>query len=242
MKYLQIGKTTVKYDLQHCDRKKTIELLIDLNKGFTVKVPKGMSDEDIIRNLHRKEKWIINNLDKMADIIKYESKKEYLSGEKFAVSGRRYSLKVIKDKNIKLPTLEFSKGKFIAKIPITINEKDNHKLLRPLFIRFYQKKAEDVINKRVKKYLPYFDIEPKKIRIVSLKDKWGSCSKNNEIRYNWRIIMAKMSIIDYVVIHELAHMKHKDHSKEYWNEIKRIMPDYEKRKSWLRVKGELLRL
>ncbi len=241
MDYLQIGNTKVEYNLITSDRKKTIELVIDFNKGFTVKAPKGMTKEEIIKNLHRKEKWIIINLDRMSDILKNETNKEFVSGEKFLLRGRRYPLKVSKSKK-ELPSLEFTKSRFKAIVPSQLNEIQYHSMIRPLFIKLYKDRAEKLINERVKKYLKYFDVEPKNIILTELKDKWGSCSKKNQIRYNWRIILANTSIIDYVVVHELSHMIQKNHSDKYWKDLKRILPNYEKQKEWLRTNNDILKI
>jgi len=90
--------------------------------------------------------------------------------------------------------------------------------------------------------MKHFKEVPSKIKVQSLKDKWGSCSPKNLIRFNWRIIMAKTSVLDYIVVHELCHMEHKNHSKPFWNEVKTILPDYKTSKGWLRTHGELLRI
>jgi predicted metal-dependent hydrolase len=241
MEYLEIGNTKVEYEVISSDRQNTIELVIDFNKGFTVKAPKGMTKEDVIKNLHKKEKWIITNLDKMSDILKNETKKEFVSGEKFLLRGRRYVLKVSKSKK-QLPSLEFKKSKFLAKVPSQVNEEQYGLLLRPLFVKFYKLRAEKIINERLKKYLKYFKIEPKGIAIAEIENRWGSCSKNNKLRYNWRVALAKTSIIDYVMVHELCHMVEKNHSDKYWKEVKRILPDYKKRKEWLRTNNEMLKI
>lgn len=99
-----------------------------------------------------------------------------------------------------------------------------------------------VINERMKRYLKYFDTEPSLVKVEDLKSKWGNCSRMNQLRFNWRIVMAKTSIIDYVIVHELCHLVHKNHSKEYWNLLKTLMPDYEKKKEWLRVNGKMLEM
>lgn len=241
MDYLEIGNTKVEYELVTSSRKKTIELVIDFNKGFTVKAPKGMKKKDVIKNLHKKEKWIINNLDRMSEILKNETNKEFVSGEKFLLRGRRYSLKVTASKK-DLPSLEFKKSKFLAIVPSQLTEKQYATILKPLFIQFYKKKAEQIINERIKKYLKYFKIEPKNIVVTELKNKWGSCSKNNQLRYNWRIVLANTSIIDYIIVHELCHMIEKNHSDQYWKEVKRILPDYKKSKNWLKTNSEMLNL
>jgi predicted metal-dependent hydrolase len=237
MHSIQIGNTIVPYELIFTGRKKTIELTIDLNKHLTVKAPNGMSDDALTANLFRKAKWIINNMDKMDDVVLHESNKEFVSGEKYLLRGRRYRLKVSKGETA---TLKFRNGRFIATVPEHTPESEYNNLLRPLFLEYYQQKAEQVINERVKRHLKYFDDEPSLIKIQDLRGKWGNCSKTNQLRFNWRIVMAKTSIIDYVVVHELCHLKHKNHAKEYWESIKTIMPDYEQKKEWLRVNGKVL--
>ncbi|AFV22846.1 hypothetical protein Mpsy_0637 [Methanolobus psychrophilus R15] len=237
MRSIDIGNTTVPYELIFTGRKKTIELTIDLHRHLTVKAPHGMEDDAVKTNLFRKAKWIINNLDKMDDVIIHESNKEFISGEKYLLRGRRYRLKVIKGDDV---SLKFNNGRFIATVPKDVLESEYKALLHPLFMEYYQQKAEQVISERVKRYLKYFDNEPSLVKVQDLKGKWGNCSKTNQLRFNWRIVMATTSIIDYVVVHEMCHLKHKNHSKEYWDSIKTILPDYEKRKEWLRINGKIL--
>lgn len=242
MHTIQIGNTTVPYELAFTDRRKTIELTIDLNKHLTVKAPNGMSDDDVTLNLMRKAKWIINNLDRMDEVILHESIKEFVSGEKFLLRGRRYRLKVVKVTGNDAPTLQFKGGMFVATVSDKVPEKEYRVQLYPLFLEYYQHKAQQVVNERVRKYLKYFDTEPSLVKVEDLKSKWGSCSRTNQLRFNWRIVMAKTSIIDYVIVHELCHLVHKNHSKEYWNLLRTLMPDYEKKKEWLRVNGKMLEM
>jgi len=75
-----------------------------------------------------------------------------------------------------------------------------------------------------------------------LKNKWGTCTGKNNISLNWRLVFAKTSIIDYVVIHELCHLKHKNHSKKFWREVEKILPNYKDSKNWLRIHGNTLNL
>lgn len=242
MRSIQIGNTTVPYELVFTDRRKTIELTVDLNKHLTVKAPHGISEEDITINLMRRAKWIINNLDRMDEVILHETTKEFVSGEKFLLRGRRYRLKVIKVSGGDAPTLQFKGGMFVATVSGEMPEKEYRPLLYPLFVEYYHHKAQQVINERMRKYLKYFDIEPSLVKVEDLKSKWGNCSKTNQLRFNWRIVMAKTSIIDYVIAHELCHLVHKNHSKEYWKLLMTLMPDYEKKKEWLRVNGKMLEM
>ena len=242
MRSIQIGKTTVEYDLIFSKRKKTIGLTIDHNKKLTVRAPKKLSEDDVRANLFQKAKWIINHLDKMDEIQQEESIKEFVSGEKFLLRGRRYRLKVFQNEYCSKSSLTFKNGKFIATVPKDLHESDYRESIRPLFISYYHQKAEKVINERLNRYLKYFNDRPSGIIVKDFKSKWGSCSKDNKLRFNWRIVMAKTSIIDYLVVHELCHIEHKNHSKDYWDAVQAIIPDYEERKKWLRVNGNILKL
>lgn len=157
MHSIQIGNTTVPYDLIFTGRKKTIELTIGHNNRMTVKAPQGMTEDALTTNLFRRAKWIINNIDRMDEVIEYESNKEFISGEKYLLRGRRYRLKVNKGDE---PALKFLKGKFHATIPVDVPEFEYKSYLQPLFLEYYHHKAEQVIDERVKRYLKYFDDEP----------------------------------------------------------------------------------
>jgi predicted metal-dependent hydrolase len=242
MEQIRIGNTLVDYHLIYSSRQKTIELVIDLDSGFTVKAPASISKEDVAANLQRKSNWIITNLDKMNEVIRNETRKEFVSGEKFLYKGKHYRLKVVQVNEEIVPSLAFTHSKFIVHLPATLPEFDYPRIIQPLFIGFYQEKAEKILNQRARKYLVYFEAKPPMIKVQSLKNKWGNCSKTNQIRFNWRVVMAKMSIIDYVVVHELCHTKHKNHSKAFWNEVQKILPDYEEKKEWLRINGDLLKI
>ena len=242
MEHIKIGNTLVDYRLIYSSRLKTIELVIGLNSGFTVKAPDSMSKEEVATNLKRKKKWIVNNLDKMNEVIRNETRKEFVSGEKFLYKGKHYRLKVAKVDEEIVPFLTFTHSKFIAHVPASVPEFDYPRIIQPLFIEFYHEKAEKIINQRTEKYLLYFEVKPSLLKIKSLKNKWGNCSARNQLRFNWRVAMAKMSIIDYIIVHELCHIKHKDHSKTFWNDIQKILSDYEERKEWLRINGDLLKV
>ncbi|MBN2602648.1 MAG: M48 family metallopeptidase [Candidatus Thermoplasmatota archaeon] len=241
MNTITIGATQIDYNLKLTDRKKTIGLEIDLHEGLSVYAPKHLSINEIETSLQRKSRWIIKKIDKIAEIKRNLSRKEFLPGEKFQLRGRNYRLSVLRKENV-LPTLDFKKGKFIAEVPKNLSEEDFEFILRPLFLEFYYEKARQIIDERVNKYTKYLDKKPNKVRIKELKNKWGTCSSKNSISINWRLVFAKTSIIDYVVVHELCHLKHKNHSKKFWKQVESILPNYKNCKEWLRVNSDSLNI
>lgn len=102
--------------------------------------------------------------------------------------------------------------------------------------------ARRLIEDRLKEYSGIIGVEYNSIRIKDTKSRWGSCSSKGNLNFSWRIVMAPKEVMDYVIIHELCHLKHMNHSKEFWETVGQYMPDYEKHKDWLRVKGAKLRI
>jgi predicted metal-dependent hydrolase len=105
---------------------------------------------------------------------------------------------------------------------------------------WFQEKAENRLRERVNLYAPKVGVDPRGIIVKNQMKRWGSCTKDEVLYLNFRIIMAPMSVIDYVVVHELTHLVVDDHSTEFWSKMKIILPDYERRKDWLRVNGPRL--
>ena len=107
---------------------------------------------------------------------------------------------------------------------------------------WYKGKAKAYIEERVRHYSGVLNLYPEHVRIGSARSRWGSCSHKNHLSFTWRLIMAPHSVIDYVVIHELAHIKEKNHSNRFWNLVEEIVPDYGTHRKWLRKKGHLLNI
>ena len=111
---------------------------------------------------------------------------------------------------------------------------------RQLFIEWYKKRSREYIEEMVNRYSQTLGLNPGGIRISNALCRWGSCSSDNHLSFSWRLIMAPCSIIDYVVVHELTHMKEKNHSMRFWGLVAKTIPDYKKQRLWLKENGHLL--
>ncbi len=100
--------------------------------------------------------------------------------------------------------------------------------------------AKALISERVDEYCHEFGLEHAGIRISDARRRWGSCGARNNLNFTWRLIMAPSKVVDYVIIHEIAHIKHKNHSKRFWRLVESMMPDYEKHDKWLEEHRYLL--
>ncbi len=112
--------------------------------------------------------------------------------------------------------------------------RDNFAFLKPFIVSMYRKIAAADIPKRVKKYASLVNVEPSAVKITSASTRWGSCSSKGSLNFSWKLIIAPDDVIDYVVVHELCHIKHMDHSPEFWSEVEKIIPDWQKKRDLLK--------
>ena len=106
---------------------------------------------------------------------------------------------------------------------ISINNKDS---LNDVIIDWYKKEAQRILTDRVKYYAENYSLKYNKITIKEQKTVWGTCNSKNDLTFNWKIIMFNLDIVDYIVVHELSHSIHKNHSKSFWNLVESILPNY----------------
>lgn len=242
MPMFQYGTSLIEYSIQHSHKKKRSEvtIAIDWANGVSVVVPDGIDQERIDSALRRKASWILRKLAEFREIKPISTHHEFISGEKFPYLGRQYRLKVIAQENVHDVSLEFQNGRFVAIVPTSSSPNWREERLRQVFRDWYVSHGAIKVQQRLKLFAPRLGISPAKIVIKEQKARWGSCTKNGIININWRILMAPMRIVDYVIVHELAHMIYADHSADFWSVVSSVMPDYDERKEWLRVNGATL--
>jgi hypothetical protein len=211
-KTINIKGNDIKYKI-YKKKKKNISIIIEKNGLVKVNTPKYVSNKYIIELIHKKSDWIITKLNSLP-------KKSYAENSKFYFLGSEYTLVF---KNIKEDfVLDNMYNHFI------INNKYiyNTDKIRELIKNFYLENAKKYIFNRCMVISQNINLIPLEIRVRNLKRSFGICYSNKKITYNYRIIMCRKELIDYVIIHELIHLKHMNHSKEFWNDVKKILPNY----------------
>lgn len=121
-------------------------------------------------------------------------------------------------------------------VPYEADYEEKRKLLE----KWYRKEAAVLLAEKAALYAGLLSVAYKEIHIKDQKSRWGSCSSLGNMNFNWRIIMAPESVCDYVVIHELCHLKHMDHSERFWKQVEGICPEYRQYRKWLREHGKEL--
>ena len=212
-------------------KRKTISLQVSDNATLIVRAPFKVSDEIINRVILKHSNWIEKKKKEMqARDLKF-AKKEFVNGEGFLYLGDYYRLRLVEKQEI---PLDFENGFYLSK--------DYLVGAKGIFIDWYKERAYEKISERVKWYAQKRGFKYNKINITNAQKRWGSCSCRNNINFSWRLIMAPLTVIDYVVVHELVHLDEKNHSKAFWNKVKMLITDYKKHQEWLKSNGHLLRL
>lgn len=207
-------------------RKKTADVRVD-DGAVSVVVPMKLTHDRISEILNSKRHWI-NQKIVMHRNAQPVSVKEFVSGESFSYLGRHYRLKVI---NGPYKPVKLMQGRLIVTVP---NGEGESNMVRNALVRWYKQHAEQKLQEKLKRYATLVDVNPESVGVKSFKSRWGSCTSSGKIDFNWKIILAPNRIVDYVVVHELCHLKQHDHSTKFWKEVERVMPDYIECKKWLK--------
>jgi predicted metal-dependent hydrolase len=234
------GHTKIKYEIRRGKRKKTIALLVQPNTSVIVLSPQFLSEVKIKQIVLKKAKWIIQKQDKIKKIRVDIPKKEFVSGESFPYLGRQYRLKITRADTGENAPYKLIGGRFVIEIDRKSEDKNLSGHVRKKLAEWYRARAEEKIYERICKYAELLGKYPKKIMIRDQQRRWGSCSHSGILRYNWKIIMAPLSVLDYVIVHELCHLIFKNHSEKFWNKLGSIVPDYKKKRQWLKENSFLL--
>lgn len=228
---VQYGTTALTFEVQFKDRK-TMEIAITPPDKIVVTAPTGTPEEVIHTRVKQKASWLIQKMFTFRNMQTQKIRREFVNGESFMYLGRNYTMQIQVDDKNKHPQVKLFRGKFYVTVPIKDEE-----LIKVAMEGWYRNKAQEQIQQRIHYYQAYLDKQPTGIQIKDQKKRWGSCTGNDELLFNWRCIMAKAPALDYIIVHELCHMYHKDHSKAFWELLAKIMPDYEVRRGWLKDYG-----
>ena len=208
-------------------KRKTLSLSINENAELIVRAPNQISNKKIEEFIIEKSKWINKNKNLMQSRINEmnDSDSDYL------FLGNIYPLIKVNENPNKI---DFNGTEFITSI-------ENQDKFKSSLKSWYKIKFKEIAIPRLNYFSDKYNLKINQVRFKNQKTLWGSCSSKNNINLNYLLVMAPMIVIDYVIIHELVHTVHKNHSENFWNAVEAIMPDYKKAKKWLNKNGYKLR-
>jgi len=223
--------TEIKIDEIRRSNRKTISLVVMQDGRLVVYAPRNIPMDYITDLVVKKRPWIEKRQKTLEEIRRKRRPREFADGNSFLFLGRNYRLRVVDGDG---DDIKLGHG---LSIPRTILPQAEDYL-----IMWYKRQAQVKIPERVNWYAKLTGLQYKSIRITDAATRLGSCGPKGTLNFSWRLVMAPLSIIDYVVVHELSHLEHRNHSTKFWDTVRTILPDYEQRKKWLKKNGNLLAL
>jgi predicted metal-dependent hydrolase len=220
-------KVNVKYS-----KRKTASIYIERDGSLSVFVPENTTEQEIETILKANEYKIYTYQAKRTLLNEKAVKRKPVNGQSYLYLGRNYYLQYSSE----VKQIEFKGRYFYA-------PEGNSANLKNLFKEFYRNRGKKFLLPRVKKFAAMMGQPLEEVSILELKNRWASCSvKKPKVNFHWKIMMAPVSVIEYLIVHELTHFKYKRHNAEFWNEVDKILPDYQKQVVWLKEYGASLEI
>lgn len=207
-------------------RKKTASIMIERDGSISVLVPEKMKENLITEILDSKEYSIIKNQTLWHIANDGKETRPFVNGQTFMFKGQNYTL-ILKDDAA--AEIEFINNTFLLNSSV--------KDFRAAFELFYKEECKKFLAERYEVYKDKIPVRPKKIEVRQMSTRWGSCTPSGNININWHCIMAPQFVFDYILVHELVHLKYHRHDNDFWQTVGFIVPDYESAKDWLLRNG-----
>lgn len=208
-------------------KRKTVAIQILPDASIKVSIPYFFPKSQIEKLLREKEEWIKHH----QQLIQSRTITRNSDTEKFFYLGKEYALEIRQNKK---SIVEVSDKIYIAS--------SNKAYAKKYLLSWYKQQARKVISERTQQYAKVAGLEFKSIAITSAETRWGSCSSQKTLNFNWKLIMAPLPVMDYVIAHELAHLVELNHSRDFWEKVRKIFPLYREHRTWLKRYGHTLRI
>ena len=208
--------------------RKTLSICIDPFGRLIVRAPKRCGQERIFAFLQAKEDWILRKKSERQG-AGIRLPEENLDGYELYLLGNSYRLEVCERKDVAL-----SKTENVLFLPNIDSEKK--------LVQWLKKQAKILFSKLAEEYAQKMQVDFKRVSVTSAKRRWGSCSFDNSLHFSFRLFYTPMEIIEYVVVHELSHIKQKNHSPKFWAEVEKYQPDYKEKRKWLKGRAALMEI
>ncbi len=211
-------------------RRKTIALIMELDGTLEVRAPRQMTDKQVLDYVQSKASWIRK---RQAAVLAVPPPHHYQQGEEFHYLGKLYPLRYVAKQR-----------KSVHFTGTSIDLKASVQPEAAVWVEgWYRSQAREHLTGRLEYFAHRYGFFYENLRINSARTRWGSCNaQRKSLNFTWRLVMAPPDIVDYVVVHELCHLRHANHSAAFWAEVEGIMPDYKQRRKWLKDNGVKLRL
>lgn len=218
MRSVQYGDKIIEYRFLEKDTLKSHYISVAKDEGVVLK-GKAISEAQAQKLILKKAKWIIDKLDLVSSI----GDEVIVTGSRIQYLGRKYYVEIVETTACDEVLIDFTESKFKVSLPKHLNNQDS---IQRAFQNFMKLKAAEKIAPRLRKWSKTTQLEFNELKFMQLEKRWGSCTPSNNIIINIEAIKLPFSLIDYLLVHELVHTKIKSHSKEFWAELSKHIPNW----------------
>ncbi|MCK4995203.1 MAG: M48 family metallopeptidase [Candidatus Omnitrophica bacterium] len=222
----------LKYKIKRRPRRKTLSIVISSDNRIVVRANQTLPDGAIAEFVESKRAWISKTLKFNDTYLSLYIPKKFIDGENFLYLGGEFTLRIERGKS---ETAVLIDSMVLVMLPNFIKTPFDY--IQGKLVQWYTAQSYMILKERVGVYSRILNVEARSMKIRTLKRTWANCSRLGVLTFSWRLIMAPLTIIDYVVVHELAHRIHHNHSARFWKQVEKVIPDYKVCKKWLRENG-----
>lgn len=227
-----ISDYQIKYSFS---KRKTIALSIDKDLLVHVKAPLGFTEETLKPFIVQKEAWLKKHMAKRLQNNEKMASEGLVWGKRHYYKGQCYDMLVEAKQGVSPQVVLGDKT-----LVLRVSEPDDMTLITQTLVNWYQHQTLEAVQALMPLYSKQMGVKPKRVTIKEQKKRWGSCSSLGHLHFNWRLSMAPQEVIAYLVVHELAHLVHMNHSKDFWTLVARHMPDYKVHQKWLKENAQAM--
>lgn len=227
----------IEYQLLPGAERQTTDIVIERDGVVRVRPPLKMTPEQVDETVFSKRMWIYRNLAEWHDLNATRVAREWVNGESFLYLGSSYRLSLVDAQD---EVLKLKDGRF--QLLRSAMESGGRDAAHLAFEQFYKDRGLPRIQQRVAFFAPKVGVFAGTVQVKDLGYRWANCAPDGSLSFHWKCLMAPLTVIDYIVVHELCHVRHRDHSDAFWNEVDKVLPNYGERKEWLRQRGAHLDL
>ena len=236
---VRFGDATIEYEVHRSQRRrKTVQITMDAGRVL-VAAPTDTPGSKLETIVHKRAPWILRQV---PDPLVAPSKKRFVSGETLPYLGRNVRL-IVQPADVPSPRVRFDHWNFRIDVPARLDDADRYDGIRKVVTHWYRRRAELRLPEAVEIWRKRIGLpETPEVLIRDQRQRWGSCAPDGTLRFNWRVVMLPPALIEYVVVHELAHLRVSSHSTQYWDLVSSLLPDTQQRRQRLRETGRVLPL
>jgi predicted metal-dependent hydrolase len=237
-----IAPSALHYSVRRSPRAKSARIVVRADK-IEVVVPPHVSERKIKAFVEAQQDWIrsaVLRVTEHAQAIPSLAPELYTDGVSIPYRGQHLPLQIRHGTKQTVQLQLQDDSGFVVTLPAGVESERGSELIKAILIRWMKKQARQHMTLLIEHHAPRLGLYPRSLKIKTQKSRWGSCGPNNDINLNWLLMLAPPEAMEYVVVHELCHIKHKNHSKDFWGLVAEHLPAYQQQRHWLKQQGASL--